>query len=267
VNEHKIIDAYKGEIPKFEKIKGLVAEAEEVIEEKDSLIREIMKIYSIVFKNFSSQRLPTNVFINRNEPEDKYEQMEEVILNKDGLMLKAKSTTNATNLIHYGNDSIFRVLANMKAKQDEILPNITKIEKKNIFTKFIKNIDTIKELRAKAEMEFPSIRVINFNKEKDVRGLKIEEPSRVLMTTDENKKDENKKDASYYWNSYDGINTSEQGLDDMIEIEQLYEQITELYNKYINAEKSIKENINKVVSELKADFGDYLVLNNLKHTE
>ena len=144
-----IIRAFINNKEKFENITKLVTKIEELLNKKENNLNEIKKIYSLVFRNFSPSRITTNVKIrvsgfNDTLQDDNEYNFEEVVLNKDGIFSQRKNASTSSNIIYNGSN-FFRILKQIQAKQDEILPCISKVEKKNIFNNFLKDIQLIEE--------------------------------------------------------------------------------------------------------------------------
>lgn len=252
MNTNIIVKAYESNKDKFDNVDKLATEIHDIIEKKDNNLNEIKKLYSLVFRNFSSSKLTTNVKVRVGGFNDKTTQnmseynFEEIVLNKDGIFSQRKNATNSSNIINTGTN-FFRILKQVQAKQDEILPCITKIDKKNLFNNFLKDIQLIED---NIEVRIP----VNKNV---VRVRQVDEMIKEIWSS-------NPQEIQFGEGWGNRMRTSNPNLDDMLLTEQLYEEILELFKRYNEAETTALANSEIVLNNLKQKFGDYLILNNLK---
>ena len=247
----KILDALKENKPKFLAIESLSKEIEEVIRQKEEAMNGILSLHQIVFKNFSTERKETPVKIKENFGDNN--DNTHVYINKDGISLKRGYATN-TDYLGKGNISSFVYCLNqIKIKELEILPHITKPKKQEIFTQFLEHIILLKcenEMKKKLESEMIY---------SDVDG-QIYKIMQVKVNPRHISLDYS---GSWTWGKERGIGLYNLDIRDKVIIEQIYDGLKLVLVEYLNIEKTNLNNSKFVLEDLKKKFSKQLILNSL----
>ena len=273
-NGTSIIDAYRDNDFKFKDMRVRAGEIQELLDLKEAHIRTIFKIYDIVFKNFS-KRTMTGVWIRTREfdsttpiEEIKEYYKKQVVLNEKGLYLGTeRADRNSYSVTKENTYNTIDIFKEIKKSLSLLLPHISKVEKKNILVKFLKNIEMLKH-------------TITITKEIKRKNIWVDYKRDDEESEDENENDYDKTNGDKiniktlttdgahqikWGNGWSlAINTKNQNLDDKMAMEQLYEELVAIYDEYKEKETQSLKDTEFVLEELRKDFVDEIMLENLK---
>lgn len=249
----EILRAFRKCEPKFKDIAELSKNITEIISKKDLVITEVINIYRLVFQNYSSKRIETNVRIKGLYSSD---DNVVVYLNKNGISLKNHSYRNNTKYIdNEGAIHFIKIIKQLKEKELELLPLIEDDKKKELLAKFLEKVNLLifdKNLEVKLDTDW-----ILYN-DKDDKTILVKQ---VKITPGNIKLDYS---GEWMYNKDLSIGLGYQTLNDKILLEQCYEDLKMLLNKYIELETNNLNNANLFLQDIKNKFSKQMIINSLK---
>lgn len=259
MNSNKILTAYKENEDKFKIITDLSEELTNIIHNKNRLFSDINNIFQVVFKNFSTERIKTNIKIKNMyfmEYEDKGH-YDSVFINRDGISVRAYSDDDGstTNIFCYATNNFIGYLKALKEKELEIMQHIKKQNKQDIFHLFLEDVDLL-EVDRKFKKEI-NLKFWEKEKIKSVTKLLIK-PSEVEF------KDEKDTDEYKYNNDRISISRGNMSLSDKIIIEQIFDELNTILIEYLDKEKIALSNAQIFLDNLKTKFSNQLIIYKLK---
>lgn len=243
-NSDTIAQANINNLDKVENLSKLVEKVEELrLERRDSQIK-IKRIYKILFKDFSSKRVITE--IKFNESEHQWYKNQRLVFGKEGFYVLYQGWKNSKPIEE------FEELKKLSNFIPNILSLITKEDKKEIVKRFLEEIANLNLNDVIIEMPFER-KLIRDNFEQFESLSLLSSMGRSNKVNILGKEIQEQFDISYNLNS-------------MIYIEQIYEELVVLYNQLIEKSQIEVNNTKQLVENLRTKFSDELMLQELEKT-
>lgn len=262
----KILEAYQENEEKFKTITKLSQNIQEAVKKKREILSDIVEVYRVVFKNFSTEkvRVPYKIKIRDGESETDYD----LFVNRDGFSIRYSSSGYRSSDDDYTNgiDTLkFEefIFALKEIKHNllgvaQYIKGMKRTNKQQILVDFLKDIEIIKfinEFEKKLDKSIP-LKTINVIKDEydEIRITEFKvDPTRFSFDYN----------GVWNWNNHRvGINII--GLSDKLIIEQVYEELKQVLEEYLAEETKNLNNARLFLEKKKERFSGELVMDRLK---